>query len=122
MAYEIHIRRNVDRDEDGPAITLAEWIEAVNSVDGVRLADGHYLITVPDTGQVLRFPNNGGDTEVLFPPDNGWRRVFRWHGGKVTFVAPKDFDDASTLLRLVARALAQALQASVVGDEGEPYP
>lgn len=122
MAYEIHIRRNVDRDEDGPAITLAEWIDVVNAVEGVRLADGDYLITVPDTGQILKFPNNGGDAEVLFPRDDGWRRVFRWHGGHVSFVAPKDFDNASTHLRLIARALALALQASVVGDEGEPYP
>lgn len=122
MAYEIHITRNVDWDEDGAAITLAEWTEVVNEVEGVRLADGHYLITVPDTGQVLRFPNNGGDTEVCFPGDVGWRRVFRWHGGHVSFVAPKDFDNASTHLRLIARALAQALQASVIGDEGEPFP
>lgn len=122
MAYEIHITRNVDWDEDGAVITLAEWADVVNRLDGVRLAVGDYLITVPNTGQVLKFPNNGGDTEVLFPGDTGWRRAFRWHDGRVSFVAPKDFDNASTHMRLVARALAEALQASVVGDEGEPYP
>lgn len=121
MAYEIHITRNVDLDKDGADITLAEWTAVVNKAEGVRLADGHYLITVPETGQVIKFTNNGGDTEVLFPGDDGWRRVFRWHGGRVSFVAPKDFDNASTHLRQVARALAQTLQASVVGDEGELY-
>lgn len=122
MAYEIHITRNVDWDENGQVITLAEWADVVNRLDGVRLAVGDYLITVPDTGQVLKFPNNGGDTEALFPDDTGWRRAFRWHGGRVSFVAPKDFDNTSTHMRLVARALAEALQASIVGDEGELYP
>lgn len=121
MAYEIHITRNPEMTEDGPAITLAEWIEAVTQADACRLADGDYLVTLPENGQVFRFPNTGGDTEVLFSIDGAWRRVFRWHAGHISFIAPKDFDDEATHMRVVARALAESLQARIVGDEGEFY-
>lgn len=117
MAYEIHIKRNAD----GAVIALAEWIEAVTQADDCRLADGDYLVTLPETGQVFRFPNTGGDTEVLFAVDGVWRRVFRWHGGHISFVAPKDFGDEASHMRSAARKLAEMLQASVVGDEGEIY-
>jgi len=47
--------------------------------------------------------------------------VFRWHGGQVSFVSPSDFDNAGSHIRSVARALAIALRAHLVGDEGEIY-
>jgi hypothetical protein len=117
MAYEIHISRRTP----GADIALAEWIEAVTQADHARLAEGDYLVTLPETGQVFRFPNTGGDTEVFFSIDGVWRRVFRWHAGRVSFVCPKDFDDEASHMRSVARALADALQANIVGDEGELY-
>lgn len=120
MAYEIHITRNAPLLEDGPGITLKEWIAAVMEADSVRLADGDYLVTLPETGQVFRFHNTGGDTEVFFA-DGAWRRVFRWHEGRVSFVSPRDFDDAGSHIRSIARALAIALRAHLVGDEGEIY-
>ena len=121
MTYEIHITRNPEMTENGPAIALAEWIEAVTQADTCRLADGDYLVTLPENGQVFRFPNTGGDTEVVFSIDGAWRRVFRWHAGHISFVAPKDFDNEATRMRVVARALAESLQARIVGDEGEFY-
>lgn len=117
MAYEIHISRS----PRGSDIALAEWVEAVRQADHVRLAEGDYLVTLPETGQVFRFPNTGGDTEVFFSIDGVWRRVFRWHAGRVSFICPKDFDDEASHVRSVARALADALQASIVGDDGEVY-
>ena len=95
--------------------------ERPGKADTCRLADGDYLVTLPENGQVFRFPNTGGDTEVLFSIDGAWRRVFRWHAGHISFVAPKDFDNEATRMRVVARALAESLQARIVGDEGEFY-
>ena len=120
MAYEIHITRSERLDNDGAGITLEEWVEVVAQVEGVRLADGDYLVTLPETGQVLRFHNTGGDTEVCLGGET-WRRVFRWSDGRASFVGPQDFDDAASHLRCVARTLAGALQAHVVGDKGETY-
>jgi hypothetical protein len=56
MTYEIHITRNPEMTENGPAIALAEWIEAVTQADTCRLADGDYLVTLPENGQVFRSP------------------------------------------------------------------
>ncbi len=109
MAYEIHITRG----EDG--IALDEWVAAVAQAEGCRLADGDYLVTLQETGQVFRFHNTGGDTEVH--AEGVWRRVFRWHEGRVSFVGPKDFHDERSHMRGIARALAAALQARVVGDD-----
>ncbi|HOY77165.1 MAG TPA: hypothetical protein PLN33_05125 [Hyphomonadaceae bacterium] len=113
MAYEIHITR------DGADIVLSEWVAAVGEAEHVRLAEGDYLVTLPETGQVFRFANTGGDTEVHFA--GVWRRVFRWHEGRVSFVGPKDFHIEDSHMRCVVRALAAALRAQVVGDEGRTF-
>lgn len=121
MAYMIHITRNPEQDEDGSAIPLAEWIAAVAQHAHTRLAEGHYSVTLPETGQVFTLRNNGGDTEVNFGTA-GWRRVFRWDEDSVVFRATEDFTDADSHLRTIARALATALDAVVRGDDGELYP
>lgn len=113
MAYEIHITRGEDE------IALDEWVAAVAAAEGCRLAEGDYLVTLPETGQVFRFHNTGGDTEVHVA--GVWRRVFRWHEGRVSFVGPNDFHIEDTHMRCLVRTLATALQAKVVGDEGRIF-
>jgi hypothetical protein len=122
MAYMISITRNPQIAEGGACIALDEWVEAVNSVEGVRLAEGDYSVTLPETGQTFTLRNNGGDAEILLPYAGVWQRVFRWDDEGVTFVMTQDFADAGCHLRCVARQLADALQASVCGEEGELYP
>jgi hypothetical protein len=125
MAYMIRITRNADWDDEdgsGDFITLAEWREVVSRTTHVRLAEGDYSVTLPDTGQIFTLRNNGGDTDLYFPQADTWRRVFRWDEENVSFVATEEFvNDPACQLRIIARQLAEALQASVVGDEGEPY-
>lgn len=122
MAYMIHITRNAQGEDDGAAITLAEWVAAVERIAHVRLAQGDYSVTLPETGQVFTLRNNGGDAELFFAGE-GWRRVFRWDEESIDFVGTEAFaSDAACHLRSVARQLAEALQASVIGDEGEAYP
>lgn len=116
MAYMIRIAR------DAGAITLAEWIAAVVALEHTRLAEGDYSVTLPETGQVFTLRNNGGDAELFHPQANAWRRVFRWDEAEVSFVGADEFrTDAACHLRAIARQLAEALQASVIGDEGETY-
>lgn len=122
MAYMIRITRSAQDDEDGAVITLAEWVDAVERIAHVRLAEGDYSVTLPETGQVFTLRNNGGDAELYFPHANAWRRVFRWDEEDVSFVGTEEFaNDAACQLRAVARQLAEALQASVIGDDGELY-
>lgn len=121
MAYMIRITRDA-RAEKGGAITLAEWVAAVEALEHTRLADGDYSVTLPETGQVFTLRNNGGDAELFHPQANAWRRVFRWDDEEVSFVGSDEFTrDAACHLRSIARQLAEALQASVIGDEGETY-
>jgi hypothetical protein len=123
MAYMIRITRNRKGGEGGDAITLPEWIDAVDSLAHVRLADGDYAVTLPETGQVFTLRNTGGDAEVFLPHADSWRRVFRWDDEQVSFVGTEEFvSNAVCQLRRIARQLAEVLQASVIGDEGETYP
>jgi len=122
MAYMIRITRNTEGEADGATITLAEWIDAVNRIAHVRLAEGDYSVTLPETGQVFTLRNTGGDTDLYFPHIDAWRRIFRWDEEDVSFVGTEEFaNDPDCQLRLIARQLAEALQASIVGDEGELY-
>lgn len=123
MAYMIYITRNPQRHDSGSGIPLEAWITAVQQHAHTRLADGHYSVTLPETGQVFTLRNNGGDAEVNFA-GTGWRRVFRWDEDErhITFRATEDFAEAACHLRVVARDLARALDAVVRGDDGESYP
>lgn len=120
MASMIHITRDPQQDEDRPGISLGAWIAVVEQHAHTRLAEGHYSVTLPETGQVFTLHNTGGDTEVNFA-GTGWRRVFRWDEDelRVTFRATEDFADAACHLRVVARDLAKALDAVLCGDDGE---
>ncbi len=116
MAYHIHIER------PSTPISLAEWRGAIEQTEGVRMAESPPAVTNPQTGEVIAFGNAGGDADVFFPDEGAWHRVFRWsRRGKVSFAAPADFTDPFCHLRRMASTLAQRLEASLVGDEGESY-
>ncbi len=119
MAYAIHIER---RPEAGASsISLAEWEAVVERTEGVRLADGDAEAVNPRTGEVVRILNHGGDAEAFHPGDGSWRRIFYWNETRVSFRAPDDFLARECVARSLARELARALDARLVGDEGEIY-
>ncbi len=118
----IRITRNPQSDEGGPAITLAEWLEAVARHQHVRLATGDYAVRLPETGQTFTLRNTGGDAELFLPHAGAWQRVFRWDEEDILFVGTEVFGaDPACHLRSVARMLAGELQAVVCGDDGEIY-
>jgi hypothetical protein len=120
MAYSIHIRRRDAGGQDS-TIGLSEWRAVVERTDGVRLAEGDYQITNPKTGELIGIRNRGGDAEVFFSHEATWRRVFRWSEGQISFAAPRDFDLPTCSIRRLAAEFARALDARLVGDEGETY-
>ena len=120
MGYSIHIRRR-DAGALDSAIALSEWQAVVERSDGVRMAEGDYQITNPKTDELINIRNRGGDAEVFFSHEADWRRVFCWSEGHITFAAPRDFDLPTCLIRKLAAELARALDAQLVGDEGETY-
>lgn len=117
MGYEISIRRT------NGVIFLFEWEAAVAATNGVRLKTGDVSITNPKTREIIRFPNSGGDAEILVAEYEKWKPVFRWRprSGDIVFSLTPEFSEPNGLLRTIARQLASRLGAQVVGDSGEFY-
>jgi len=122
MAYEIHIRR-LDGDRDRVPIPLEAWLAAIKAVPNVRLADGDAIAQNPATSEVIRIRDFGGTAEVFDPERQTWDRTFRWSArGYASFRAPQGFEHLDHPMRKIARDVAQAVGAVVIGDEGEIYP
>lgn len=86
------------------------------------MADGDFKASNPKTGEIITLRNTGGDAEVFFPKNAEWLRLFLWTPpGQVSFRAPRDFELPTSDIRQLASKLAHALEASLIGDEGEIY-
>lgn len=118
MAYTLHIERQAPGGERG-AISLEEWKDAVDHVEGVRLARGDAEVPNRLTDRILVLPNRGGDAEVFRKDCGHWLRALFWTpDGIVRFTAPGMKEDPIIPL---ACKLANELGAHVYGDEGETY-
>ncbi|WP_146168280.1 hypothetical protein [Celeribacter persicus] len=117
MAYEIHIERN-----NGRPISLNEWMNAVGSVESVRLADtATTIVTNPVTGEKISNPTAHGTAELFDPNSQTWIAMFRWFNGRISTPPSPDFETSNSHQRSVMRALSAQLGAQIVGDEGEIY-
>ncbi len=120
MPYEIHIERALNNDSsDDNAISVDQWRAVVNEIDGLRLAASDIKVTNPHSGETLSYHGNDDDAEMLI--DGQWTPVFRWTGDGISFNAPPSFDNPDDPIRLLAINVANKLNASVFGDEGEEY-
>ena len=121
MAYAIHIER---RAPDGRLlpIELSECCAVVTRTDGVRLLEGNFQATNPNTQEVITLTNAGGDAEVFSATDARWQPGLRWSSsGRISFRAPRDFAEPTSAMRRLALELARRLNARLFGDEGEVY-
>ena len=128
MSYSLHISRVNDAgesfDDDGnnlSPISLSEWKKAIENTPGVRLASGDGVVMNPHTRETISIPNSGGDAEVYYPAKAEWMRVYSWFDGDISFKGVPSFEESADPLRTTARLLAAALDARIVGDEGEFY-
>lgn len=123
MAYELHIRRQ-DRE-----LSLEEWCSAVSASESVRLTNEDAVAVNPTTGEEIRIPSAKGDAEVLFVrprflwfgQQRSWELSFRFSHGRATFRATKNIESPKDAVHRAAVHLARALDATIVGDEGEVY-
>lgn len=116
MGYEVHITRKKDwRDEEGPAITLNDWLAYITS-DPELSMEG---FTVPHQAE--------GETIVIQRPGMAaWvgyseyrkRNTVVWFTHFKDRVSVKD-PDAEIIQKMYG--IAQALNGSVQGDKGEIY-
>jgi hypothetical protein len=114
VGYALHIER------PGQIIENAEWVSAIESTEGVRLASGDHVMVNPDTGEEIRIRGRVGDAEVEMA-DGEWERAFGWFEGRAAFRYTEDLSDPGHPVRKRAAALAASLGAAIVGDEGEEY-
>ncbi len=117
MGYELHIVRNEewwDEDADG-GISFDEWSSLVDADDSMRM-DGYAEVTSPD-GAKLRIENQGLAVWTGFPGniDGGNQAWFDFRDGRIVFKNP-DQDILQKMLEI-----AGALNAKIVGDDGEEY-
>lgn len=123
MAYELHIERHERK------ISLEEWLSVLQTVAGVRQRTDDTVAINPKTGEEIRIDRNDGDAEVLFTSGGflglgrreEWCTVFYFFNGKASFKAVRDIESSKNPVRRAAAQLAAALNAKIVGDEGEQY-
>jgi hypothetical protein len=114
MAYSLHIER------PGSNIPLEEWLAAASTIDVLRLRTTGYIVVNPNTGERIEIDQSTGDLEMLDKAKE-WEPVFFFSQGRATFQPPSNIDSAADPVRLVAAMLAKALNACIVGDDGEEY-
>ncbi len=121
LAYMIHIERY---DPIGKRVPIPEneWVEAVAANGDIRLMAGDVVALNPTTGELISVKNNRLDAELFDEQHNSWMPIFFWSTrGKISFKATAEFENPQSSLKAMATKLAQTLNASVVGDEGEVY-
>lgn len=116
MGYEVHITRAEEwvESENFP-ISLADWKAYVNADPEMRL-DGYAEATTPQ-GETIRIESAGIVVWISYSGHGvgGNMAWFSWFGGRVSVKGP----DKEILQKM--HAIAKALNARVLGDEGERY-
>jgi hypothetical protein len=124
MAYCLHIER------DEQQISLEEWVTAVSSTEGARLQRNDTVAVNPVTDERIVLRHREGDVEIEHPEQaqrkecgtmSNWISAIGFYNGRGTFRAGPAVDDPDCPVRRVARDIARALDARIVGDEGELY-
>lgn len=116
MGYDVHITRKDNWfDEQGDALSLAEWLAYIEGDPEMRL-DGYAEAKLKD-GSVLR-SNNPSMAVWVEHPQHGTRDGMAWMWLSSGNVQAKNPDEDT--LRKMWR-IAQSLGARVQGDEGELY-
>ncbi|RDJ19744.1 hypothetical protein DWF00_27435 [Bosea caraganae] len=116
MGYDIHITRKLHWSDDGPIITLDEWLAYVARDPEMRL-DG-FAETIVGGGAVLRIESRGLSVWRAYSHNgiNGDMAWFDWSVSGSIIVKNPDMEILGKMWRI-----AQALSAKVEGDEGEIY-
>ncbi len=112
MSYDLHItRKQPDSEVPGPPIALEEWLAVVDA-DSSLAREQPPVVTAPD-GSVLSMDSPGAASWSGHPESAQVR--FHHFGERVTARQP----DLETRRKMFE--LAQALDARVLGDQGEEY-
>ncbi|WP_186764622.1 hypothetical protein [Comamonas flocculans] len=116
MGYEVHITRKQDPlVKDGPVISMEDW-DAYLSCDADMRLDGYAEVNIQG-GEALRMEAEGLAVWTAYSGHdvNGNMAWFYFDCGAITVRNP----DAEIFRKMFS--IAQALDARVLGEEGEEY-
>lgn len=115
MGYEVHITRKENWSDEGPEISLAEWLEFVANDPEMR-NDG-YAEAIVGGGSVLRIDDSSMSVWTAYSQHlQDENMAWMWHcQGNVVAKNP----DREILQKMAD--IARQLSAKVQGDEGEVY-
>jgi hypothetical protein len=116
MGYDIHITRKARwSDNDGPTLTLEEWLDYVSRDEEMR-ADG-FAETATPNGEIIRIENPGIAVWTAYS-GHGVDEKMAWFchfKDRITVKNP----DTETVRKM--HKIATFTGARVQGDEGEEY-
>lgn len=122
LYFEIseQIRSALDKEKAavGLLITSTEWVKAVRTIPGIRLATKDTHLKTP-SGNVLSFKHGPEDVEVQ-TKDGEWHLAIMFRRGTAKF-SGRAWEPEHPV-GVAACRLAQATHSQIVGDEGETYP
>ncbi len=116
MGYDIYVARSKDQ----PILTMTDWLAAVASAPDARI-----MTTDWDLGRGLTEPHNPGDVELHFKLNKKRKwvpvfRVFETKSGRASIRTRVTAIGKPEVLAFL-RHVTAALNAKVIGDEGEEY-
>lgn len=124
MVYSLHIERA------DSSIPLDEWLAAASAINCLRPRETGYTAANPSSGDRIEVCKSIGDLEIVLPQSTlarvlgkskEWQPAFFFSQGRATVPPPQNIDCATDPIRTAASALARALNARIIGDEGEEY-
>jgi len=115
MGYEVHITRKENWFDEGPEISLVEWLDLVGADPEMR-NDG-YAEAIVGGGSVLRVDDPSMSVWIAYSGHlQDGNMAWMWYGqGNIAAKNP----DVEILRKMAD--IARRLSAKVQGDEGEVY-
>ncbi|MCF6440738.1 hypothetical protein L1077_14980 [Pseudoalteromonas luteoviolacea] len=116
MAFALHITK-----ENGD-ISFPDWVEAVLKTQGANLEGQPTVGRNPKTGEIITVGGKPHNVSVQFPENEEWQTCIFFNDGVASFNGTSSMiDDEKNPVRLVAKSIANFVDAKIVGDEGEVY-
>jgi hypothetical protein len=124
MGYSIFISR-----QNNEEISIEEWKQAVNSIDGVKLDSDPIVGINPNSKAQTSVACNEGDVAVAFKTGGflgigakiQWQKAIYFSHGCGQFNAAEDIEDPKNPVHIAAAKLSKALAENIRGEAGELY-
>lgn len=122
MGYSIYIERDTE-------ISLEDWRDAVNRIDGIRIDEAPLEMKNPSTGELIKIEGTEGDIAVRFiekrlfgfKKNEYWQKAISFSHGRGQVNYGEHLDNETDPVRQAISSLANELSAKIRGEEGEQY-